>query len=157
MFCEFENVQIIFQKTVDLGLVFWDSCFTHGNTKHNKLVKMRTQKLLITAAAALVAGIVSSQAQVYSQNIVGYVNTILPNGNTAISNPLLNGDGTNGAENVLTSLQIGDGLLVWNGAGYSGYTYGGPGAWLDQNGNPTSQPTLAPATPLPWPRPGRMR
>jgi len=101
---------------------------------------MRTKTLLVAAAALLAAGVVTSEAQVYSQNIVGYVNTVLPVGNTAISNPLLTG--TNGAEQVLTSLQGGDGLLVWNGAGYSGYTYFGPGSWVDQNGNPVAAPTL---------------
>jgi len=101
---------------------------------------MRTKTLLIAAAAALAAGVISSQAQVYSQNIVGYVNVVLPVGNTAINNPLITG--TNGAESVLTSLQSGDGLLTWNGAGYSGYTYVGPGSWVDQNGNPVAAPTL---------------
>ncbi len=40
---------------------------------------MRTKTLLI-AAAALAAAVTSSQAQstVYSQNIVGYVNQVLP-------------------------------------------------------------------------------
>jgi hypothetical protein len=38
---------------------------------------MRTKTLLI-AAAALAAGIVSSQAQVYSQNVVGYANVPTP-------------------------------------------------------------------------------
>ena len=38
---------------------------------------MRTKTLLI-AAAALAAGILSSSAQTYSQNIVGYVNQVLP-------------------------------------------------------------------------------
>jgi hypothetical protein len=101
---------------------------------------MRTKTLLVAAAAVLTAGVVTSEAQVYSQNIVGYVNTVLPVGNTAISNPLLTG--TNGAEQVLTSLQAGDGLLVWNGAGYSGYTYLSAGSWLDQNGNLVGPPTL---------------
>jgi hypothetical protein len=102
---------------------------------------MRTKTLLVAAAALLAAGVVTSEAQVYSQNIVGYVNTVLPVGNTAVSNPLLTG--TNGAEQVLTSLQGGDGLLVWNGAGYSGYTYFGPGNWVDSNGNSVPAPTLA--------------
>ncbi len=48
---------------------------TENNTTH----KMRTNKLLLTAAAMLAAGMVSSQAQgtVYSQNIVGYVQQVL--------------------------------------------------------------------------------
>jgi len=49
---------------------------------------MRTKTLLLVAAAAA-AGIVSSQAQVYSVNAVGYVNKTIPkNGFALISNPL---------------------------------------------------------------------
>jgi len=57
---------------------------------------------------------------------------------------MINGDGTNGAENVLTCLQGGDGLLVWNGAGYNGYTFISAGTWVDGNGNPTVEPKLGP-------------
>jgi hypothetical protein len=135
-----ENVQIIFYKKVDLGLVFWDSCITHGNTKHNKLVKMRTQKLLITAAAALAAGVISSQAQVYSQNIVGYVNQVVAGNNalTLVENPLLGA--TNNAEGLL-NLQGGETLLLWSGGGYYVYNYqqgaaagGYPSDWTDGGG-----------------------
>jgi len=49
---------------------------------------MKTKTLLI-AAAALAVGVISSQAQVYSQNIVGYVNVSVPTGAyQIISNPL---------------------------------------------------------------------
>jgi hypothetical protein len=49
---------------------------------------MRTKTLLLIAAAAA-AGIVSSNAQVYSVNAVGYVNKTVPaNGFALISNPL---------------------------------------------------------------------
>jgi hypothetical protein len=37
-------------------------------------------KTLLIAAAALVAGVITSEAQVYSANIVGYVNVTLPAG-----------------------------------------------------------------------------
>lgn len=110
---------------------------------------MRTQKLLIAAAAALAAGVVTSQAQVYSQNIVGYVNTVLPNGLTLVNNPL--SGTTNAADSVLPGLQVGDSLLVWNGAGYVSYLYVGPGGnapstetWQDPNGNPLAAPNLVP-------------
>ena len=64
---------------------------------------MRTNKLLLTAVALVAAGIVSSQAQtVYSANVVGYVNQVIPgSSSTLICNPLLND--TNGANEVLTA------------------------------------------------------
>jgi hypothetical protein len=48
---------------------------------------MRT-KVLFVAAALSAAGIVSSMAQVYSVNVVGYVNTVLKPGFNLIANPL---------------------------------------------------------------------
>jgi len=48
---------------------------------------MRTKTLLLGAAVA-VAGISASQAQVYSVNAVGYVNTVCVHGFTMIANPL---------------------------------------------------------------------
>jgi hypothetical protein len=55
-------------------------------------------KTLLIAAAALAAGVMTSQAQVYSQNIVGYINIQLTNttGITLVANQLdLDGTGTN--------------------------------------------------------------
>jgi len=53
------------------------------------------KKTLLIAAAALVAGIVSSEAQVYSANVVGYVNQTAANGVFALqANPLDNGTNT---------------------------------------------------------------
>jgi hypothetical protein len=50
------------------------------------------KKTLLIAAAALVAGIVTSEAQVYSANVVGYVNTIQTNQVFYMcNNPLDNG------------------------------------------------------------------
>lgn len=74
---------------------------------------MRTKTLLLVAAAAA-AGIVSSQAQVYSVNAVGYVNKTIPKGAFAlISNPL------KAATNTIPALfgtQLPDGSQVysWN-------------------------------------------
>jgi hypothetical protein len=92
---------------------------------------MRTKTLLLTAAALLAAGIVSSQAQspVYSQNIVGYASVpTLGSGATyymmtvpfaiGVSNganeiwPLVNGQ---------PSLPDYSELLFWNGSGYTAY------------------------------------
>jgi hypothetical protein len=86
---------------------------------------MRTKTLLI-AAAALAAGVISSEAQVYSANIVGYVNVNLPAGQLAlISNPL--DDGTNQANDLLSGLPNKSTLDVWNGSGFTPYTKGASG------------------------------
>jgi hypothetical protein len=64
---------------------------------------MRTKTLLI-AAAALVAATVSSEAQVYSANVVGYANVVLPgHGATVlIANPFDDGNG-NHLSNILSA------------------------------------------------------
>jgi len=78
---------------------------------------MRTKTLLI-AAAAFVAGIVSSEAQVYSANVVGYVNVTLPAGALVLaSNPL--DDGTNTANDLLASLPNKSTIQIWNGTGFT--------------------------------------
>jgi hypothetical protein len=90
---------------------------------------MRTKALLI-AAAALAAGVVSTQAQVYSQNIVGYVNQPLPVGYNNVALPL-----TISAGNTLTNILVNtvnpstgsgpyDGATVytWNGSSYTIFT-----------------------------------
>jgi hypothetical protein len=90
---------------------------------------MRT-KILLSAVAALAVGVASSMAQTtYSQNIVGYVNTVLPVGYSMICAPVSNA--TTSAEVVLPCLVPGDQLLIWNGGGYDVDLYGGPGAWYD--------------------------
>jgi len=85
---------------------------------------MRTKSLLL-AAAALAAGVLSSQAQtVYSANIVGYVNTPLNPGFASVANPLDIGGGnslTNIIVNVGGALD-GDLVYVWNVTQYTIYT-----------------------------------
>jgi hypothetical protein len=88
------------------------------------------RKTLLIAAATLAAGVIAAQADspVYSQNIVGYVNTVLPGGSlTLISNPLLGPNGTNGATQVLSSLVGGETLFIWNNHGYYAYSFAGVG------------------------------
>jgi hypothetical protein len=86
---------------------------------------MRTKTLLI-AAAALVAGVISSEAQVYSANVVGYVNIPLTEGFNLIANPLdVDGTGTN---NTLVgfftnSLPVNSAVYLYNGSGYTLSTY----------------------------------
>jgi hypothetical protein len=83
-------------------------------------------KTLLIAAAALAAGVISSQAQtpVYSQNIVGYVNVVYTNGvNSLTANPFING--TNGGSQVFSSgLPDGTQIFQWNGvSAFNVYTY----------------------------------
>jgi hypothetical protein len=84
------------------------------------------RKTLLIAAAALAAGVISSQAQVYSQNVVGYVNLPLTNGVLVCIAPALDADG-NGTNNTIASIfptpAIGDTVYVFNGTGYDGLNY----------------------------------
>jgi hypothetical protein len=92
---------------------------------------MRTKTLLLSAAA-LAAGLVSSQAQnVYSANVVGYVNIVsLANSNTPVANPL-DLDGVNNITNVLANAPKGTLVQIWNGAGFDAVSRSsfGVGAW----------------------------
>jgi hypothetical protein len=85
---------------------------------------MRT-KILLTAAAALVAGLVSSNAQVYSANVVGYVQVGYPAGKLIFSdNPLTTGHDV--LTNVLTSTTGSSAMYYWTGTSWASYTYSGP-------------------------------
>ena len=78
---------------------------------------MRTKTLLI-AAAALAVGAVTSMAQTYSQNIVGYVNVATVAGQyVLLGNPL--DDGTNKLADLVPSVPVGSLAQVWNGSGYT--------------------------------------
>src|SRR5665213_3609351 len=87
---------------------------------------MRTKTLLI-AAAALVAGIATSNAQVYSQNVVGYVNVTVP-ANTLVltANPL--DDGTNTTTSLGAALPNKSQIQIWNGSGFTATSKAG-GVW----------------------------
>ena len=103
---------------------------------------MRT-KTLIIAAAALAVGVASSMAQIYSQNIVGYVNTPVLVGYNLLTAPVTPNT-TNNAEAVLPSLESGDQLLVWNGNGYNVDLFISAGNWLDGGSfAPIAVPTLS--------------
>jgi hypothetical protein len=92
---------------------------------------MRTKTLLLTAAALLAAGVVSTQAQpVYSQNIVGYTTEILPIGWACVNTPLDLSAG-NTLTNIFPNPAPGgpgtgpldfDLVYLWNGSGYTTYT-----------------------------------
>jgi hypothetical protein len=84
------------------------------------------KKTLLIAAAALAAGVISTQAQVYSQNVVGYYNITIPaNSFALVGSQLINADVTNSVNNVLSSgLSSGQSaLLLWNGTGYDNLTW----------------------------------
>ena len=91
-------------------------------------------KTLLIAAAALVAGVISSQAQtaVYSQNIVGYVNIPLATGYNMIANQLdADGTGTNNSIYTVvgTNLPVNTSVFAWNGSGFIQTKLTGAGKW----------------------------
>ncbi|MDR3434491.1 MAG: hypothetical protein P4L95_21760 [Rouxiella aceris] len=80
------------------------------------------RKTLLIAAAALASSVISSQAQVYSQNIVGYINVPLVTGYTALANQLdYDGTGTNNTVATVfgTNLVAGTTVLAWEAASAS--------------------------------------
>jgi len=84
-------------------------------------------KTLLIAAAALAATVISSEAQVYSQNVVGYVNVSLPAGQLVLlSNPL--DDGTNTVTSLGAALANKSTVQIWNGTGYTASSKGA-GVW----------------------------
>jgi hypothetical protein len=111
------------------------------------------KKTLLIAAAALAASVISSQAQVYSLNIVGYVNQPFQNGYTTIANPLDASD-ANGLNNSVTNIinitsgnYDGANIYVYNGHGYTVYTCDSGQPTLIGNANdsaPVNGPILSP-------------
>ncbi len=92
---------------------------------------MRTKTLLLSAAALFSAGFISTQAQVYSQNVVGYANVSTPgNGgiNYMLSIPFAIGV-SNGANEIwpvvggVPSLPDFSSILIWNSTNSSYTTY----------------------------------
>lgn len=79
---------------------------------------MRTKALLL-AAALTAAGIASIQAQsnVYSINVVGYVNVVCSNGYTLVNTPLVPSNNT--LTNLLDAyVPNGNSVLIFSGGGY---------------------------------------
>ncbi len=89
---------------------------------------MRTKTLLLTAVLGL-ASAATSMAQVYSANVVGYVNTVLKPGFNMISNPL---KGTNNGINTIIP-NPGVGALLYKFTNPGGFSLiaenFGPGSW----------------------------
>ena len=95
------------------------------STHTEKQQHTNMKKTLLIAAAALAASVISSQAQVYSQNIVGYANVPTTSSGTPylITVPFKIGV-TNGANEVFgNTLPSGSSLLLWNGLGYNTVIY----------------------------------
>jgi hypothetical protein len=108
------------------------------------------RKTLLIAAAALAAGVISSQAQVYSQNIVGYVNLPAVAGFTAMCNPLSN-NGNDSATNLfdcVSGANDGSIILTWTGTSYKQVVFDSQnGSTLFDDGAtflPTAPPILSP-------------
>jgi hypothetical protein len=106
-------------------------------------------KTLLIAAAALAAGVMTSQAQVYSQNIVGYINIPLVGGqNNLIANQLdFDGTGTNNtlASLFSTNLPNNAQISAWNGVGFAGDTYSTSTGWTTTS-NPVINGALQPGS-----------
>jgi len=110
---------------------------------------MRTKTLLL-AGAALALSLATSQAQVYSANIVGYANVPMVTGYNMVANQFSNGANT--ADVVLTSLPDGTFMETWNGTGYtisiydtgSGSTTPALSWYMSDYSTPTNPPTLNP-------------
>jgi len=93
---------------------------------------MRTK--LLAVAAVLAAGLATSMAQsnVYSQNVVGYINVSLPAGFTIVANQLdLDGTGTNNTVTTVFGTTLPDNSTVYsyNGASYNAATYTSKAGW----------------------------
>lgn len=73
----------------------------------------------------MVAGVLASSAQVYSANVVGYVNKVIPAGYIIVANPL--DAGTNKISNLIPTAPDFTTLYKYNGAGFDVFTY--LGAW----------------------------
>ena len=88
---------------------------------------MRKTKAALLCAAAVAAGGFTAMAQnVYSLNVVGYINLPLAEGQNLIANQLdLDGTGTNNtiAEVFTNNLPVNSKVNVWNGVGFNQASY----------------------------------
>jgi hypothetical protein len=106
------------------------------------------RKTLLIAAAALAASVISSEAQVYSQNIVGYANLPTTGGGTYLMTVPFQVGSSNGANEIWPNGTIPDGsiLSIWTGTKYIGYQSdsGSSSLWDDSGGNPIPNAPLLP-------------
>lgn len=93
--------------------------FVAHTVKLKQKQNMRT-KILLAAAAALAAGVMASNAQVYSANVVGYVTVTSAGGAySLLANPLDNGSNTLAS---LVTAPTGSHALIWTGTTFTGST-----------------------------------
>jgi len=97
---------------------------------------MRTKTLLM-AGAALAFSLATSQAQVYSANIVGYANVVIAGngGSSLIANPFDDGNG-NQLTNLLTTLPNKSTVTTWNGTIFNPPISYALGAWVTNTSLP---------------------
>jgi len=109
------------------------------------------KKSLLIAAATLAVGVISSQAGVYSQNVVGYANVATSGGGTYLLTVPFQIGASNGANEIWPlvggnpTLPDFSELSVWTGTGYINYFSDSSSSslWDDGNQNPISgAPTL---------------
>jgi hypothetical protein len=99
---------------------------------------MRTKTLLCLAALAAGAATSMAQSNVYSLNVVGYINVTVPaNGFALIANQLNTTNNTIGA--LIPTASDGAQFFKYN-AGYTAYTYDGLSAAWTPDGNATLNP-----------------
>jgi hypothetical protein len=82
---------------------------------------MRTKSLLLTAVLTA-AGLVTASAQVFSVNVVGYINVTAPPGFSIFANQLDNGAG-NLLGDLIPAAPAGATVFKFTGAGFESATY----------------------------------
>ncbi len=78
----------------------------------------------------MVAGLASSNAQVYSANVVGYANVVIAGGGqyTLVANPFDDGNG-NQSSNLLANLPNKSQVITWAGTAFNTAIQKGSGGW----------------------------
>jgi hypothetical protein len=110
------------------------------------------RKTLLIAAAALAAGVISSQAGVYSQNVVGYANLPTAGSATYLMTVPFKVGVSNGANEVWPlsggnpTLPDFSEVLIWNGAGFTVYfsDSSSPSLWDDSTQSPIAGAPVLP-------------
>jgi len=110
------------------------------------------KKSLLIAAATLAVGVISSQAGVYSQNVVGYANVPLNNGGTYLLSCPFTVGSSNGANEIwplvsgTPSIPDGSTLEIWTGSKFVSYLSdsGSSSLWDDNNGTPIPNSPVLP-------------
>ena len=100
-------------------------------------INMRTKTLLLTAALSA-AGVATSLAQTYSQNIVGYINLGIPAGFSMIANQLNNSPDNKVTTLFGTNAPIGTAVYKYSPAGFAELDY--DGTWSGDDVDMTMNP-----------------